>query len=267
MTSLSRIWRSVAEHIPDRQLSFPFASSMEQQLPVAEAIDLGATLQRNILELEREISHKKEILEAIKDETLRIVVTAQEHAEQLLEQARQESVRLAQEATSVGHREGFMAGVEAARQECDGQVQYAGTVVKQAEMERRERIRTAEEAIAELALSVANRIVERALDSDGEYVLRVVQSVLTEVERAPKVELLVASVDYGSALSRRSEFERALAPQTQLVIAPDHTLSQGDVLIVSEYGTLDGRVATRLEEAGRTLRDIVKEWIASAHDR
>ncbi len=266
MTSLSKIWRSVTAHIPDRQLSFTAVRSWEQPPPLAEADDSRAAWQRDILELDREINLKKAILDAVREESLRVVETAQKNAEQLLEQARQESVRLAEEASAAGHREGFLVGVEAARQECDGQVQFANRVVQQAELERKERIRTAEEAIAELALSVAGRIVERALDNDGEYVLRIVQSVLSEVERAPKVELLVAAVDYGNAVSRRAEFERALAPQTQLIIAPDHTLLQGDVMIVSEYGTLDGRVATRLEEAGRTLRDIVKEWMSSAHD-
>jgi|GEM_PF-6810306 len=266
MTSLSRIWRSVAEDLPNRQLSFTAESSWERQLPLLDAADREASLQNTVIELEREISQRTAILESIRDETLRVVETAQKHAEQLLEQARLEAVRIAEEATLSGHREGYQAGVLSARQECDSQVQFAGRVVQQAEKERRERIRTAEEIIAELALSVAGRIVEHALDHDAEYVQRVVQSALSEVERAPKVELLVSSVDYGGALSRRAEFERALAPQTLLVIAPDHTLLQGDVMIVSEYGTLDNRVATRLEEAGRILRDIVREWIASAHD-
>ncbi|MHB1627326.1 MAG: FliH/SctL family protein [Bacilli bacterium] len=263
---MSKIWRSVTTHIPDRQLSFTAVQSWERPSPLADVGGSGAAVQGNILELEREISLKKAILEAVREESLRVVETAQRHAEQLLEQARQESVRLTEEAAAAGRREGFQVGVEAARQECDGQVQFANRVAKQAELDRQERIRTAEEAIAELALQVAGRIVERALDNDGDYLVRIVQSVLSEVERAPKVELLVAAVDYGNAVSRRAEFERALAPQTQLVIAPDHTLLQGDVMIVSEYGTLDGRVATRLEEAGRTLRDIVKEWMASAHD-
>ena len=199
-------------------------------------------------------------LESAKAAALGLVEEAEMRARQLLESARAEAERLRREESERGRAEGMEAGRAAAAAEQAGLFEQAREVLALAERERLARVRASESLIAELAVKVARRLLGREVAADAAYVARVAQELIGEVDKARRIEVRVCAGDFAAMLAERTSLERLLPQQTECAIVPDRSLAAGDVVIATEFGTVDGRMETRLGLLRQALTAVAKEW-------
>jgi flagellar biosynthesis/type III secretory pathway protein FliH len=105
----------------------------------------------------------------------------------------------------------------------------------------------------ELAFLVARRILEHEISVDPGALLALIRTAIAKAGEANKVELHLNPKDLELVHAAREDDPAALSFAHVSLVA-DSSLGRGDCLVQTELGTVDGRLATRLQE----MRDAVQ---------
>ncbi len=121
--------------------------------------------------------------------------------------------------------------------------------------------RLAEQARAdaiEVAFQVAARILESEVKANPETLFALVRSALRKAGDSRRIALRLCP---GDAAALERDFERVghgdLAAARVEIVA-DPSLGPGDCLVDTDFGQVDGRLATRLSEAKRAVHAAVE---------
>jgi flagellar assembly protein FliH len=101
----------------------------------------------------------------------------------------------------------------------------------------------------ELGMLVAKKILERELTTNHEALFALIKSAIRRVGDAHTTTVRLCPAD-AQHLETQSESVLTLG---EVKIVADESLGPGDVMVDTEHHTVDGRLATRLEEVARAL--------------
>jgi flagellar assembly protein FliH len=110
----------------------------------------------------------------------------------------------------------------------------------------------------EVGFLVARRILESELTTSPETMVALVRSAIRRLGEARKIVVRLSPLDavaVDAMLAERSPTAVAPLATAQIEVIADTTLERGDCLVEGDLGTVDGRIATRLEELRRSLAD------------
>jgi flagellar assembly protein FliH len=160
--------------------------------------------------------------------------------------------------------------------DADGQAQVAAAVAAaqeqlHAEVGNRlgaavEMLRTTSERLAgearsdalEVGFLIARRILETELTTSPEPMVALVRSTIRRLGEARKMVVKLSPADaeaVSAVLTARGPGAVSSVATAQIEVAADPTLQRGDCLVEGDVGTVDGRIATRLEELRRALAE------------
>lgn len=259
---MSRIFHSGQRELPLRMITaraLP-VSPEEGMQTLSEAEIAIADARSALAELQLQLEAKHEALKAVEAEALAMVDRAEKGATALLLQAREEGEEVREQAQVEGRQDGLTQGRLEAIAECQFLLEEAQQTLLLAEQERRARVLGAESQLAELALVVVKRMLARETPFGVPYFLELASQLLEEVDKAHRVEIHAAASDFPLLLAHRSALEKVLFSRAELILLPDHALQSGDLLVVTDLGTVDGRLDTRLEGIRQVLISVAKEW-------
>jgi len=126
---------------------------------------------------------------------------------------------------------------------------------------RLEAERLAEQARAdaiEVAFQVASRILESEVKANPETLFSLVRSALRKAGDSRRVALRLCPADAATVEGNLERLGRGDLSAARVEIVPDPTLGPGDCLVETDFGQVDGRLATRLGEAKRAVRAAVE---------
>ena len=127
---------------------------------------------------------------------------------------------------------------------------------------RRTGERLAEQTTAdalELAILIARRIIEGELKTNPAALTGLIRSALARLGESRKVQLRLHPSDAANLEAAGDAGPLGGLAIARVEIRADATLSPGDCIVDGEQGTVDGRVATRMEEARRILTRALGE--------
>ena len=127
---------------------------------------------------------------------------------------------------------------------------------------RRTGERLAEQTTAdalEMAVLIARRIIEGELATNPAALTGLIRSAVARLGESRKIQLRLCSSDAAAVEAAGDGGPLAGVAVARVEIRPDATLSPGDCIVDGEQGTVDGRVATRLEEVRRILTRALAE--------
>jgi flagellar assembly protein FliH len=116
--------------------------------------------------------------------------------------------------------------------------------------------RLAEQARAdaiEIAFQIAARIVESELRTSPEPYFALVRSALRQVGEAHTIQVRVHPADAELLRGPRGNEASAGLSITTIEIVNDPSLVRGDCVVDTDFGQVDGRLATRFQELRRAL--------------
>lgn len=261
MIFLSKIVRLPSTDLPTRMIMITPPSStlldsdaaVDDDLQDAICHDPLVEWQKTLQTLHDEIDAQQVVLTALQQQTEKDKQEAQQHVHNLLEQARLDEQSIRDKAYQSGEKEGFKAGEESAKSQYQQLIVQAQEVLLCAQIERKERVKSSESLIVSLAVDIAKKVVASQVLVDDSVAARLVSGLLHEVDKAKRVELRVSPIELDIALGHRRSYEQSLHHQAELLIIPDASLSKGDVVIVTEIGSIDSRLSTRLQEVEHAL--------------
>lgn len=191
---------------------------------------------------------------------------AQAEHDKLLENAQQQIAELKEKAQQEGRREGYEAGhadgEQKAREELADIIRQANAKAEKtladAKKATQDYVQQAEKDVVSIAMSVVDAILPQHFIDVPQVVLPLVKEAILKVKDQKEIIVHVPPDSYDLVLMARDEFRTILTyGDAVLTIQSDESLSPGDCLIETPNGSVDARLATRLELLKQAVRDVM----------
>jgi len=221
------------------------AKSIERE---AVVLDLG------------DIARQAELLRArAREQAEAIVAEARAEREKLISDAQEKGFAAGLDA---GYREGYAQGEEegretstrAARVKLD-EIERAWTEALDAFADQRHHLLVeCKENVIRLALSIAERVIHRAVEADSRVVLAQVEHALKLIGRPTRLSVSVHPDD--GAMVRRAlpSISARLGAIEHVVLEEDASVDRGGCVVrTAEGGEIDASLATQIERIAQTL--------------
>ncbi len=185
-----------------------------------------------------------------------ILSRARNDADEMLMNARAETMRVLQEAVREGHEQGF---AEVQRQWASLKAAMGDEMDKAVESlqnERRQILKDLEQDVLNLVFDIAEKVLVMEMDRSEEWVAAMVKEALRQMENDDTAVIRVAA----DARTRVTEScERLLAaagkPISKLAVVADNTMPPGGCVIETERGYVNNGVEEKFDK----LKSVLKQ--------
>ncbi|MFC5448338.1 FliH/SctL family protein [Paenibacillus aestuarii] len=179
------------------------------------------------------------------------------------EQRRSEDEELVRHAKQAGFDEGYQQGAmqveQELRQEYSDMLQEASSVLEQAYKLKQQIIQESEPFLIELSTSIAEKVIGRQLGMNPEWVLELVQKVLSRRREKGIITLCVTPSQFAYIQDAREELLTSIDSQAELEIIPDASVQDHGCVVRSSYGSIDARIDTQLKEIKAVLQQLANQ--------
>lgn len=221
--------------------------------------------------LSSEFDDDTEQINNMKEEAKRIVQEANQQAEEMIlekkqeidtwwEQKRLEDKQITEDIKKKGYELGYVEGKESAEKELNQQYQsileQANSILKEAYEAKEQIIQDSEPIIIDLSMKIAEKIIKKELDSDVEIIKNITVEALKNVKEFEKISIYVNPNDFIYLNGEREELLKNLNGQVDLMVYPDSSILNNGCIIKTTTGTLDARIDTQLEQIKHLLVEL-----------
>lgn len=225
--------------------------------------DLTETMQIKEQILRDAEQHANQLIEKAQADAVKILEDAKKEAATWWEQERAKDEQIKEEAKQAGYDEGYSSGEQAAEQAILGRyeslIQEARSILERAQQEKQRRMMESEVFLVELSCEIAEKIVGRQLHLEPEWHKEMILQLLAKKREQGLITLCVSPKSYGYLQDAREELRSVLGPEADLHIIPDLSVRDPGCIIRSEYGSIDARIDTQLQEIKQKLRQAALE--------
>jgi len=181
-----------------------------------------------------------------------LIRQAESKALELVERAHARITQLEEDARAAGREQGYAAGKAAAEEELAPVITTIRELIESIRVQRSAAIAAAEPELVRLAMAVAERVVHGELQTNQSVIVENVRQALTRLVSREVVTLRVNPVDLDAIRAHRDQIVAA-GDVEHLRIVEDQRVDRGGVVVETDAGTIDSKVATQLREARRAI--------------
>jgi flagellar assembly protein FliH len=186
----------------------------------------------------------------------RIVAGARVEAAAIVEEGRRNLAALEAASHAQGEREGFEAGLARGAEAAEAVVARLEAAFAEARGARRRFLDSAAAGAVDVVMDVARRVVRREARIDRGLVVRLVEAAVEKVRNAERVTVRVNLDDLGAAEAIRDRVLARLRSAEGVEVRPDPSVEKGGAIVDTEFGRVDARIASQLDELERALRSV-----------
>lgn len=230
------------------------------------------TLLDSAQEEAKEIIHnaEKAAFDEVKRQTDQVAITkkqAEDEATQILKDAENKAFEIIQEAeqtfeknTSDARREGFDKGHEdgyqSGKQEVQRLVDRMHIVLEKIMDKRQIILDETEQQIVELVLLISRKVVKVISDSQREVVMANIVQALRKIKGRGDVIIHVNLADVQLATKHIQDFIKSVEIVKTITVAEDSSVEKGGCIIETDFGAIDARISTQLNELEQKILEI-----------
>jgi flagellar assembly protein FliH len=146
-----------------------------------------------------------------------------------------------------GFSEGEKAGFEAGTKRVDPLINSFNQGLEQLKNIRREIHQKIEKEVAQLALSIAKKIVCHEVKTTEETVVCVAREALSRVENPGKIKVKLNPADLQFIQDTKSQFSHFLDDVENIRFEAEDSIQSGGCLIETDMGDIDARIEKQLQ--------------------
>lgn len=210
------------------------------------------TLQIKVDQLKQEINHlqiqKNKVLKDLRESIAR-------EKEQWTEQKEIEK----KQAEQVGYKVGYDAGYEDVFKQYESLLNEANEITELAKQNYDKTISKYDNAIIELAMAVAEKIMTIKLDERPELFKEIVNQAIQDLKDSSNVEIYVHPNNYQLIINQKEELEQMVRNEDVISIYMDQNLDTQGCIIKHPYGQIDVSVDTQLQQIKHVLEEKISE--------
>jgi flagellar biosynthesis/type III secretory pathway protein FliH len=169
----------------------------------------------------------------------------------------EEAARL--QGYNVGYEEGMAAGLAAAEAQMSKQLAQLSALLGSVHENHAAFFRSAERQVVDLALQIAQKVVEREVENMPDLAVNVIRSALDEMDARTAVRVRV-NPDDAEVLRRR--WTQVVPPGVsadRIELQPDERVSSGGAVIETTHGQVDAQLDSKLAQLGNALWTFVMD--------
>jgi flagellar assembly protein FliH len=220
-----------------------------------EAADIRAEARSDADKSAQEAAQQKEqVLQAAQAQADSIKAAAQAEAARIKGDAEAEMEKVREAAAEEGRKAGHEDGWKAGQEEVKRLIERSETILARIQDKRRDILDEAEKQIGELCLLIARKVVKSIAESQRETVLLNIKEALAKVKSQGKITVKVNIADLELAVDHKKEFIDMLEGGGDIEIHEDATVDKGGCVVATDYGEIDARIASQLQEMEDKIR-------------
>ncbi|MFP4375873.1 MAG: flagellar assembly protein FliH [Spirochaetales bacterium] len=208
-----------------------------------------------------EVKRKQEEAQVIKQDAEadaeRIRKESQEEVDQLKKDAERAAEEKEEEARKQGHSEGREEGFAEGRAESERLIDRLHVVINRAIERRNEIIEESETQIVNLVLQIAKKVVKVISENQKNVVVNNVVQALRKLKEKSDVIIRVNIQDLEMVTNHVQEIIERVEREHHITIAEDSTVDPGGAIIETDFGEIDARIASQLQEIEDQILELV----------
>jgi flagellar assembly protein FliH len=134
----------------------------------------------------------------------------------------------------------------------------AKAIIEHATEIKQQMIQEAEPFLIELSCSIAEKIIERQLSLEPEWMIASIRKVLQRKREQGVISLCVSPSQFAFVQDFREELLLAIDSQAELQVLPDPSVGEFGCVVRSSFGSIDARIDTQLEEIKEALLQLFR---------
>jgi flagellar assembly protein FliH len=156
---------------------------------------------------------------------------------------------LERDAFTKGYAQGERAGAEAAAARGEAMVRRLAQTIEELGVLRADMIHKSERQLVQLAIAIANRVLQREISLDRELLVAMARVALDRLGDVSSATIRLHPEDYAATTTARGG---ALSTELVRVVA-DPLVSRGGCLVESDYGLIDLSITAQVSEIANAL--------------
>lgn len=210
------------------------------------------TTESAILELSTELQQLTEDKQRLMKETQKAIDEEKEAWET-------EKQIYIESAKKEGYEAGFEIGKTESTQIYEALIEKANVIVHQTETDYHKEMEHNSESIVQLAVHIAEKIIQDTLKKQPEAFMNIVKPVLRELKETGRVTIYLHPDNYEYVFQQKEELTGILEETKKISIYADESLPTHSCIIEHPYGQIDASIDTQLEQIRNTLLEIASE--------
>jgi flagellar assembly protein FliH len=202
-------------------------------------------------------------LDAIAQQARELIDLAEQHAKSLLHDAQERAAQLladggtraqsqVESVKALAQSDGYAAGKAAADAEMNDMMATMRNLVDMARIERHKLMESAEPELVRLAVGIAERVLHQQIALDRGVVVEMAKVAIARLVDKESVTVRVNPGDLERMREHRDEMLNGGEIKNFRVVE-DQRVDRGGVVVETDGGTIDARIATQVNEAKRVL--------------
>ncbi len=202
----------------------------------------------------------EEQVRAAMDEAAAVREQAQTEIQQWWNEQRENDEQLQVQLKDDGFRQGYENGLkeseEHLREQYNEMLQEASQILDQAYRLKQQIIQEAEPFLIQLSCAIAEKIISRQLTVEPEWIIELIQSILSRRREKGIITLCVAPAHFSYIQDAREELLLHIDSQAELQIIPDPSVHDHGCVVRSNFGSIDAKIDTQLNEIKNVLQHL-----------
>lgn len=230
-----------------------------QQCETEENSNKGNALEAEHISLKARIADAERMLQSLEEKRIVMIRDLQQEIDVEKAKWEEEKERIKEQAQQEGYAAGYERGKEQALKDYSALIDEANERVQLAQKDYHETVRKYEDAIVQLAILSAEKIIQTKLTEEKSYFVPIIQRAIDELQDRSEITIYVHPDDYPFVIKQKSELEQLLEDDEIISIYMDPQLHGGDCLIKHPYGQLDVGIDSQLQQLKSALEQYVLE--------
>jgi flagellar biosynthesis/type III secretory pathway protein FliH len=176
----------------------------------------------------------------------------------------EEAARL--QGYDIGFDEGHAAGVAAAEASMAPLVQHLRALIGGIHENHTAFYRAAERQVVDLALQIAQKVIEREVENMPDLAVNVIRAALEEMDARTAMRVRVSPDDMEVLQRRWTQVVPPGVGADRIELQVDERVQAGGGIIETTHGQVDAQLATKLEQLGNALWTFVMDVNATGDE-
>ncbi|MFW5745119.1 MAG: flagellar assembly protein FliH [Spirochaetota bacterium] len=209
----------------------------------------------------QEVKSKQEEAQTIHDdaeaEAARIVSEAEQKASDITREAERKAQDAEEDARRAGFEEGREKGFEEGQAEHERLVERLHVIINKAIDRRNEIIEESETQIVNLVVQIAKKVVKVISENQRNVVVNNVVQALRKLKEKTDVIIRVNIEDLEMVTNHVQDIIERVEREHHITVAEDSTVDPGGAIIETDFGEIDARIASQLQEIEDRILELV----------
>ena len=209
----------------------------------------------------QEVKSKQEEAQTIhsdaESEASRIVSEAEQKAADITREAERKAQDAEEDARRAGFEEGREKGFEEGQAEHERLVERLHVIINKAIDRRNEIIEESETQIVNLVVQIAKKVVKVISENQRNVVVNNVVQALRKLKEKTDVIIRVNIEDLEMVTSHVHDIIERVEREHHITVAEDSTVDPGGAIIETDFGEIDARIASQLQEIEDRILELV----------